>query len=206
MAQHLCCNFFKKCYEEDEIQVGLFRVPIPTFDKRAYREALLNALMHRDYTRLGAVHMRWESDGLVISNPGGFVEGVTLENLLVVEPKSRNPLLADAIKRIGLVERTGRGVDTIYQERAYTLSRKVYQQLGQKVDDIRQSEIDSVEQEQQIINYVIEHGKIKRKDVVELCHVGPYQASRLLNKLSERGLLRKIGERKNTSYVRNAIL
>jgi len=101
--------------EEDEIQVGLFRVPIPTFDKRSYREALLNALMHRDYTRLGAVHMRWESDGLVISNPGGFVEGVTLENLLVVEPKPRNPLLADVIKRIGLVERTGRGVDTIFQ-------------------------------------------------------------------------------------------
>lgn len=100
---------------EDEIQVGLFRVPIPTFDKRSYREALLNAMMHRDYTRLGAVHVRWEAEGLVISNPGGFVQGVTLENLLVVEPKPRNPLLADVIKRIGLVERTGRGVDTIYQ-------------------------------------------------------------------------------------------
>jgi ATP-dependent DNA helicase RecG len=101
--------------EDDEVQVGLFRVPIPTFDKRAYREALLNAMVHRDYIRLGAVHIRWESDGLVVSNPGGFVEGVTLENLLVVEPKPRNPLLADVIKRIGLVERTGRGIDMIYQ-------------------------------------------------------------------------------------------
>lgn len=101
--------------QEDEIQVGLFRVPIPTFDKRAFREALINALTHRDYTRLGAVHVRWETDGLIISNPGGFVEGVTLENLLVVEPKPRNPLLADAIKRIGLTERTGRGVDLIYE-------------------------------------------------------------------------------------------
>ena len=51
----------------------------------------------------------------MISNPGGFVEGVTLQNLLVVEPKPRNPLLADAVKRIGLAERTGRGVDLIYQ-------------------------------------------------------------------------------------------
>jgi ATP-dependent DNA helicase RecG len=101
--------------QEDGIQVGLFRVPIPTFDKRAFREALINALTHRDYTRLGAVHVRWETDGLIISNPGGFVEGVTLDNLLVVEPKPRNPLLADAIKRIGLTERTGRGVDLIYE-------------------------------------------------------------------------------------------
>jgi ATP-dependent DNA helicase RecG len=56
-----------------------------------------------------------KSEGIVISNPGGFVEGVSLQNLLVVEPKPRNPLLADAVKRIGLAERTGRGVDLIYQ-------------------------------------------------------------------------------------------
>jgi ATP-dependent DNA helicase RecG len=61
------------------------------------------------------VHVRWESEAIVISNPGGFIEGVTLETLLVVEPRPRNPLLADAIKRIGLAERTGRGIDLIYQ-------------------------------------------------------------------------------------------
>jgi ATP-dependent DNA helicase RecG len=106
---------FEARVEEDEVQVGLFRVPIPTFDRRAFREAFVNAIVHRDYTRLGAVHVRMETDGLVISNPGGFVEGVTLENLLVVEPKPRNPALADAIKRIGLSERTGRGVDLIFE-------------------------------------------------------------------------------------------
>src|SRR3712207_5768487 len=56
-----------------------------------------------------------ESDGLIISNPGGFVEGVTLDRLLVTEPRPRNPLLADIMKRVGLAERTGRGVDLIYQ-------------------------------------------------------------------------------------------
>jgi ATP-dependent DNA helicase RecG len=54
-------------------------------------------------------------DGLDISNPGGFVDGVTLDNLLVVAPRSRNPLLADIIKRIGLAERTGRGIDRIFE-------------------------------------------------------------------------------------------
>lgn len=101
--------------EEDEIQWGLFRVPIPTYDRRAFREAFVNALIHRDYARLGAVFIRFQDDTLSISNPGGFVEGVSLSNLLVVEPKPRNPSLADAIKRIGLAERTGRGVDLIFQ-------------------------------------------------------------------------------------------
>ncbi|MGH9842798.1 MAG: RNA-binding domain-containing protein [Blastocatellia bacterium] len=106
---------FKARLEEDEVQIGLFRVPIPTFDERGFREAVVNALTHRDYTRLGAVHVRRETEGFIISNPGGFVEGVTLGNLLVVEPRPRNPLLADALKRIGLSERTGRGVDLIYE-------------------------------------------------------------------------------------------
>ena len=100
---------------ENELQAGLFRVPVPNYDPRAFREAFVNSLIHRDYTRLGAVHVRWESDAIVISNSGGFVEGVTLDNLLVVEPRPRNPLLADAIKRIGLAERTGRGIDLIFQ-------------------------------------------------------------------------------------------
>jgi ATP-dependent DNA helicase RecG len=100
--------------EEHELQVGLFRVRVPTLDVGAFREAVVNALTHRDYSRLGAVHIQWGRDDLVISNPGGFVEGVTLENLLVVPPRPRNPSLADALKRIGLAERTGRGVDKIF--------------------------------------------------------------------------------------------
>lgn len=106
---------FRARVEEEEIQVGLFRVPVPNYDRRAFREAFVNSLVHRDFSRLGAVHVKISDDGLTISNPGGFVEGVNLNNLLVTDPRSRNPLLADVIKRIGLAERTGRGIDRIYE-------------------------------------------------------------------------------------------
>jgi ATP-dependent DNA helicase RecG len=106
---------FKARVVEQEIQVGLFRVPIPNFDRRAFREGFINALVHRDYARLGAVHVRLNDDGLTITSPGGFVEGVTLQNLLVAPPRSRNPFLADIVKRIGLAERTGRGIDRIFE-------------------------------------------------------------------------------------------
>jgi ATP-dependent DNA helicase RecG len=106
---------FRARVEEEEIQVGLFRVPIPNFDRRAFREAFVNALVHRDYSALGAVHVKLDDDGMTISSPGGFVEGVSLNNLLVADPRSRNPLLADIIKRVGLAERTGRGIDRIFE-------------------------------------------------------------------------------------------
>ncbi len=100
---------------EKEFEFGLFRVPVPNFDKRAFREAFVNALVHRDYSRLGAIHVQIDDNGLSISNPGCFVDGVTLDNLLVTKPHSRNPLLADMSKRVGLSERTGRGIDRIYE-------------------------------------------------------------------------------------------
>ncbi len=106
---------FRARVEEEEIQVGLFRVPVPNYDRRAFREAFVNALVHRDFSRLGAAHVKIDDNGLSISNPGGFVEGVTLENLLVADPRSRNPLLADVIKRVGLAERIGRGIDRIFE-------------------------------------------------------------------------------------------
>ena len=89
---------------------------MPDYSAKAFREALANALIHRDYTRLGAVHAQWRNDQIEISNPGGFPEGVRLDNLLVTPPRPRNPLLADAFKRAGLVERTARGIDTIFYE------------------------------------------------------------------------------------------
>lgn len=106
---------FRPYNPEEELQVGLFRVPVPKVDMGAFREAVANALIHRDYHRLGAVHVRLEDDALVVSNPGGLVDGVTLANLLVTEPRPRNPTLADAMKRIGVVERSGRGVDKIFR-------------------------------------------------------------------------------------------
>jgi len=108
-------ELFRARVREEELQSGLFRVPVPNVDGRSFREAFVNAVTHRDYSRLGTVYVRWQPEVLSISSPGGFVEGVTLENLLTVEPRPRNPSLADTFKRIGLAERTGRGVDLIYQ-------------------------------------------------------------------------------------------
>jgi ATP-dependent DNA helicase RecG len=99
---------------EQEFNEGLFRIGIARVEVDALRESINNALVHRDYARRGPVRVCWQKDDLIISNPGGFVEGVSLENLLTTEPRPRNPALADAFKRLGLVDRTGRGVDLIY--------------------------------------------------------------------------------------------
>ena len=99
----------------EDMEIGLFRITIPDIDSRAFRESLVNAYCHRDYSMLGRVRVQLNDEGLTISNPGGFIEGINIHNLLEAEPHGRNPVLADALKRIGLAERTGRGIDRIFE-------------------------------------------------------------------------------------------
>jgi ATP-dependent DNA helicase RecG len=107
---------FKVRNTEEEVDFGLLRVAISAYSETAFREALANALVHRDYTRRGAVHVQWSEDQLEISSPGGFPAGIRVDNLLVAPPHPRSPLLADAFKRAGLVERTGRGINRMFSE------------------------------------------------------------------------------------------
>lgn len=107
-------GFISAWNPEQELEMGLFRMSIPDFDRRAVREALINAFSHRDYTMMGRVRVQIDDEGMTIANPGGFIEGISINNLLTAEPHGRNPMLADALKRIGLAERTGRGIDRIF--------------------------------------------------------------------------------------------
>ena len=88
-------------------------MPVPNYEKDAFREGFVNALVHRDYFRVGAVHVQLQNKSMIISSPGRVPERVSPENILTVAPTPRNRVLAEAVKRIGLAERTGRGVDKV---------------------------------------------------------------------------------------------
>ncbi len=94
-------------------QDGLFVLDVPTFDERAVREAILNAVSHRDYRDAGSVFVRQYSRRIEIVSPGGFPSGITPENLLW-QQKPRNRRIAEALARCGLVERAGQGFDLIF--------------------------------------------------------------------------------------------
>ena len=65
---------------------------------------------------LGSVRLAITDEGMTISSPGGFIDGVNLKNLLDSrDTHGRNQTLANALKRIGLAERTGRGIDRIFE-------------------------------------------------------------------------------------------
>ena len=96
------------------LKTGLFHVDIPAFPDQTFREAILNALIHRDYLEPGSVYVRHADREMTISSPGGFIGGITPENVLHAEPKARNRLLAEMFQKLGLVERAGIGRRRIF--------------------------------------------------------------------------------------------
>lgn len=99
---------------EQEFLTGILRVGVPRFPPRVVREAVANALVHRDYTELGPVSVHVSDDALTVRSPGGLPAGITLGNLLY-ETSPRSPVLAEAFKRAGLVDRAGKGVGDMYR-------------------------------------------------------------------------------------------
>ena len=100
--------------DKQHYQEGLFVFDIPTFNERVVREALLNAVSHRNYQLSGSVFVRQYRDRLVIESPGGFPVGVTLENILYRQ-SPRNKRIAEMLSLCGLVERSGQGMDLMYE-------------------------------------------------------------------------------------------
>jgi ATP-dependent DNA helicase RecG len=281
--------------------VDVFRTEIPDFSEDAFREALGNAMTHRDYAQLGAIHVQWTDEGIRVDNPGGFPEGVRLDNLLVTPPRPRNLLLADAFKRAGIVERTGRGVDTIFygqlrygrpapryglsteasvtvvlpggpanrelvklaaregragrpltlqellvlgemqserslrasdvarliqaeeataravlgrlvesgfveargatSNRSYHLSAAIYRALGDRAGYVHAAGFEPLQQEQMVLRYAREHGRITRRETAELCRMSLRQAAHILKKMSNNKLIQPVGQGRTAHYV-----
>jgi len=95
-------------------QDGLFVVDILTFDERAVRGAILNAVCHRNYQLGGNVFVRQFARKLVVERPGGFPYGITPENILDHQ-SPRNRRIAEVLAKCGLVERSGQGMNLMFE-------------------------------------------------------------------------------------------
>jgi len=100
---------FRSPFQEGFVQREVF-----AFNEKAVREALFNAIAHRDYTLSGrSIFIAASPDDLLIESPGGFPPGITPANILR-ERFWRNRVIAETFEKAGLVERAGQGVDDIF--------------------------------------------------------------------------------------------
>lgn len=214
-------TYIKAWNPERETEYGLFRIPIPEFDWAAFREGLVNAFCHRDYTMLGAVRVLIDDEGMTISNPGGFIDGVNLKNLLTVEPHGRNPALADAMKRIGLAEKTGRGIDRIFEgsivygrpwpDYSESTSRNIKLFIQRAKADLPFAKFVADEQNRQgrslsiytlmILSILYNEKRSTIDRIVEMTNLSENKVRSAMEIMVESGLAEASGRGKNRSYI-----
>ena len=206
---------------QQELEMGLFRMPAPEFDKRALREAIVNAFCHRDYSVMGRVRVAIEDEGLTIANPGGFIEGVTIQNLLTAEPHGRNQLLADALKRVGLAEKTGRGIDRIFEgsliygrslpDYSNTTSTTVSLFIPRSKPDVQLARIIANEQNKLgrplpintllVLNILKDIPRSNVNQIAEVVNLSEIIVKTVLDKAVESGLVEAYGAGRGRTYM-----
>jgi len=204
-----------------EIEMGMFRMPAPDFDKRALREAVVNAYSHRDYSKMGRVRVAVADEGLTVANPGGFIEGISVSNLLTAEPHGRNPALADALKRVGLAEKTGRGIDRIFEGSLiygrtlpdYTASTAVTVSLfiPRSAPDVQIAQMISNEQIRLgrplpintllILNHLKDAPRSDVRQIAEALNLPEAVVKTVLEKSMENGLVEAYGSGRSRNYL-----
>ncbi|MEJ5312297.1 MAG: ATP-binding protein [Anaerolineae bacterium] len=205
---------------QDEIRVGavvrgLERKEQWQYPPTAIREALVNAVAHRDYRLRGrAIEVRMFADRLEISSPGGLPGFITIDNI-VDEHFSRNPRIVNGLFQWGYIEELGLGVDLMIQDMvnaghpppqfraldyAFTV---IFENVHQRKPIVPVAvDLTMNERQAKALAYLQKNERITNRDYQALCPDVTAETLRLdLADMVERGVLLKIGEKRGTYYI-----
>ncbi len=212
-----CCKRFIAAHTRQfEAVIGTRREALSEYPESVLREAIVNALAHRDYGLVGAtVDITIRDDHLTIQSPGPLPGHITLDNMRT-QHFSRNPRIMAVLKTAGLVEEFGDGVDRMFAEMASRLMRPpefdatadsvtVTLRSGSRVpvEDqawLRQlADFDLRAEHRLLLATVRRRGDITRRETREL--LPEARVDRSLREAVDRGLLERIGKRGGVRYV-----
>lgn len=193
---------------------GLQRVDETEYPDSVVREALVNAVAHRDYRMTGrSIEIRMYTDRLEIISPGGLPAHITLDNI-VEEHYSRNPRIVNGLYQWGFIEELGLGVDRMIEDMAKAGHEPPdFEAKGHRFSVVLRNRKDPTRAAQhwdenmndrqiKAVTYVQQNGAITNGEYRELCpHVGAETLRLDLADLVSKGVLLKIGEKRGTRYI-----
>lgn len=203
----------------------LYRIDVRDYPEIAVREALLNLLVHRDYSFSASSLISIYADRIEFVSIGGLMPGIDLEDIMVGISVCRNQDLANVFYRLHLIEAYGTGMGKIM--RAYKdveekpsieTTKNAFKIIlpninakyetgkvsAPKAESIKGSVAGtekSLGNEERVLEYARSHGAITRNDVIKLLEVSTSTASRVLRKMVKSNLLKQNGKARNTNYT-----
>lgn len=203
----------------------LYRVDVRDYPEVAVREALLNLLVHRDYSFSASAFISIYEDRIEFVSIGGLMPGIELEDVMIGISVCRNQDLANVFYRLHLIEAYGTGMGKIMKayesmqvkpviettKNAFkiilpninakyeTENATVKTKSGTPVTVHTEKELS--DKEEKILEYARKHGAITRNDVIGLLEVSASTAARVIRKMVKTNLLEQKGKARNTHYT-----
>ncbi len=193
-------------------------IRVDTYDYPPYviREAILNAVIHRNYNFSGSIIISIFDNRIEVTSLGGLMVGISLEDILIGISQPRNKNLANIFYRLKYIESYGTGIGRmidIYKEfnlepefsNTDNTFRVVLPNVNYK--KVKQNIImDATIQEEMIINYMKSYKKVKRQEIDELLNVSATRTKNILSKLLKKEIIERRNIGKNTYYTLNDLL
>ncbi|MCI6089221.1 MAG: putative DNA binding domain-containing protein [Erysipelotrichaceae bacterium] len=192
----------------------LWRIDTRDYPEKALREALLNSIVHRDYSYSASTLISIYKDRLEIVSVGGLMPGYELKDIKNGLSDTRNPNLANIFYRLKLIEAYGTGIKKIYD--AYELSgcepeiittnnsfKIILPNLNYKQNNnlyISSPEMIYCD-ENILLKYLNDNQSITRKEVETLMGLSQSSAGRILKKMVDEGKLIQFGGSRNIKYI-----
>lgn len=188
----------------------LRRIDTRDYPEVAVREALLNSLVHREYSFRASTLISIYSDRIEFTSIGGLVSGVTLNDVLMGISVCRNTKLANVFYRLELIEAYGTGmrkIMNVYEgsgktpqiETSDNAFKIILPNLNVQTEK-KQLSNEGDSQAEKVIQLVRKQGMVTRKEVEKLLGTGQTTSGRLLKKMMKNGQLIQEGRGKNTHY------
>lgn len=196
----------------------LNRIDERDYPPEAIREALLNAIVHREYSFSGSILINIYDDRMDFVSLGGLVPGLSLEAIMVGISQSRNEKLANIFYRLKLIEAYGTGIVKIiscYQNSPtkpiinalagafqVVLPNLHYSAHVQKRSDnnLPNKSVENKPQHQKVIELAQRNGNITRNDVQAYLNIGQTRAIAILKEMINSGKLVQVGVARRTEY------
>lgn len=191
---------------------GLYRTDTRDYPEEALREALLNSLVHRDYSFSASTLISVYDDRIEFVSVGGLPTGIALEDIMLGLSVCRNPKLASIFYRLELIEAYGTGMPKIVKAYAGTdLEPKI--EVTNNAFKITlpnlnfETNTSSIQEplttdEERILHYLADHEYIVRGEVDKLLGVSLSTSNRILKKMVEKRMITQNGTGKNTKYIK----
>ena len=201
-------SYLSLCNRTLSVFEGLERIEKKDYPDEALREALLNALVHRDYSFSGSIIINVNDDGMEFISIGGLVPGLTAEDIKSGISQPRNRRLADVFHRLKLIESYGTGIRRIYAlyadcpeqpeiivtPNAFKLILPNRNTAAEKSKQEKAARLDeATPQMRAVLDYLSVHGEMSEEDAEALLGIKRTRVYLLTRQMSERGLIEIVG-------------